>query len=553
MVNMDKKDYWDIDFLMPPKKTTANFSRDTDAVEIEVSPVEKPLSDAAKIPKRGEKKPITASNYKAEPITRYQPANRLIKSVAVWRWPSKYTFYERFRTDAIKLFTSTGEKCEYEPFFSYMPQYLQLNPNQRAYYLWWRDNARRNIWLKADYSYVYLYIYEIINLPDFISPAKGLDGLCDVWLAYREELPKLDRYMTEWVTDYCLINLLEPPLEKLRPIMGTLFENSTFREFFTPTGGDFYREALFTLACSYNWRQSKFYTDETAPLFERHIPAAFAIACDRLEKSDKRFSFNDGSFTAASLTRDAYTGSLCAYNVKRRIDVEYYAVSRSPELKMLVTDIIKYSENIIRGMKGIKSRFPTPTLSDEIKEAINEYFEPFKPRKAPKKEEAPDYMRQYDAPTTGITPEDALKIEARSWNTTEKLIEAFDEDDEKPERTSVVSPAISAEQPDENDAIGTIEGDSPPDSAPRPNDSAFQQNAEHIPPLVISLLTALRDGDNAAFISVAAENNLLPESAAELVNERLYDIIGDIVIEADGGAFSLIDDYKPDIDEIIKA
>lgn len=588
MINSDddkKSDgFWDMDFMLPPKKTFSAFSKDTDTVEIDVSPDPGKKTGQA-IPKRGS---VRVNSYKAEPIVAYKPENPLVKSISVWRWPSKYTFYERFRADAVKYYFRSGSECPYDSLFSYMPQYMQLRPSQLSYYLWWRENARAGKWLAADYSYILLYIYEIINLPDFISPAQGLKLLCGVWLAYRDKFPKLDRCMCEWICDYCCINMLPPPLETLRPALGAIYEFSTFREFFVrPDGGDF-SSALLSLGCSYNWRQSKFYNDDTAGLFETHIPAAFSYVSSRMALKDKRFSPDGDSMPAVKLTRDAYSGSLCAYNIKRRIDIEYFACSRSPELRMLITDIVKYSENQVRALAGIKSRFSAATLGDEVKGWINEYFEPFRQSKKPRRDAEPEYMRLYDAPSTGFTPGNAFGIEQRSWTVTEKLVDAFSEseapapavngieadaeknaaqDTSNYNRTGLETDADASD--DANDGIETIletnaealsdadingktDADDDIETDLETDDAGTDADNSGGSSPAREGLRLLLDGDRGGFALWAKSLNMLPESAAEMLNDSFYDALGDICVEDDGDGFSIVEDYRAELESLIR-
>lgn len=520
--------FWDIDFMLPPKKTTAAFSRDTDATLIDVAQGPVKNNPRAVIPKKGAPKTELAKSYTADPICSYKPENPLIRKVSIWHWPSKYLFYERFRADAIKYYPLTGSECMFTAFFSYMPQYMQLNHDQRAYYLWWRDNVRRCIWLQTDYSYIFLYIYEIINLPDFISPAKGLELLCDIWLAYRGQFPKLDRYLTEWVCDFCLVNIMDPPYSRLAPIMGAVLDCASFKEFYLKTGDGSqkpYAAALLNFASNYNWRTSKFYNSETADLFEKHIFGAFISAVDRLSAKDARFAAGEKNMIPAHLTRDAYAGSLCAYNIKRRIDIEYSSITRSPELRMLVTDLIKCAENHVRVILGVKNRFSTSSLTDEMKGVIAEYFEPFKPKKKPKEPEVPEYMKLYEPKADELSPDSALVIEKRSWDVTSRLVDAFSEEE------------------DSEDITGPKDDDIPA--------TEQSENADTIPPLIKEGLNIISGKGGAAFAEWAKTNNMLPDAAAEMINEALYDRVGDIVLEDKGGGYVIIEDYLSDITDII--
>ena len=222
-------DFWDVSDMLPPKrKNGGSFARDVGTVEIDLG-VKEPSSGSS-IPPRGSTPPRQeGKEYAAKPVLTYAGDNPLISRVTVWKWPSRYTFYEHFRSDALKFFSEEGRPAEPVPFFAYTPQYSQMKSEQRAWYFWWRNQVRRKIYPEVDYSYLLLYIYEIINLPEFISPNRGLEMLCDLWLAYREAHVKLDRAMTEWVCDYCLIHMLPPPIERLQPIMSKVLLYSSFK------------------------------------------------------------------------------------------------------------------------------------------------------------------------------------------------------------------------------------------------------------------------------------------------------------------------------------
>ena len=64
-------------------------------------------------------------------ICGYTPErNPLIKKVTVKSWDAKYSFYGRFRSDALKYAGINGSPCGKVPFFSYTPQYSQLTDDQ---------------------------------------------------------------------------------------------------------------------------------------------------------------------------------------------------------------------------------------------------------------------------------------------------------------------------------------------------------------------------------------------------------------------------------------
>ena len=117
-------------------------------------------------PAAGEPIPASLPSSEGEETVYRPDDNPLIEEIAVRPWPTRYTFYERFRRDAVSLFSLKGEPCEKVPFFSYTPQYAQLSREQRAFYLWWRFRVREGQFPDVDYAYLLLFLYEIVNLPD---------------------------------------------------------------------------------------------------------------------------------------------------------------------------------------------------------------------------------------------------------------------------------------------------------------------------------------------------------------------------------------------------
>ena len=156
-----KDDFWDIEKLLPKKKNTLSpFSTQGKTVEFTVSGEEPVSSDKNK---------ITLVDSQDEKVSEtYTLENSFIKSVTVTKFPDKYDFYGNFRKAALLYYDFKTRECDFVAYYSYMPQYSQLNSQQKNFYFYWRDSVRRKKYIKTDYSYFYLYIYEILNLPDKI-------------------------------------------------------------------------------------------------------------------------------------------------------------------------------------------------------------------------------------------------------------------------------------------------------------------------------------------------------------------------------------------------
>ena len=166
--------FCDISELVPRKKTAISvYSRrvSTDCAEVDLgekaNTAEKECdSDTVikrYIPVRADGR-ITSIAESFEAEESYSPKDSLIHKVILKKQKCTYRYYGEFMDDARRLNSLCGKECAYVPFFSYAPQYNQLSSEQLEYYLWFRENARRGIFIKTDYSYVLLYIYELINL-----------------------------------------------------------------------------------------------------------------------------------------------------------------------------------------------------------------------------------------------------------------------------------------------------------------------------------------------------------------------------------------------------
>ena len=430
--------FWDIDALMPIRRAP-HYAADTEATEIVLEPKkgESPTSKSSAIPPKKEEPerhfipPHTAEEATKErtPDAEYSPENSLIRTVRLYRPKSTYRYYEGFVRDATRLWKVKGESCTHTPFFSYVPQYVQMNRAQLEWYLWWRENFRQDRFLTTDYSYLLLHAYEIINLSDQIDPLQGQTALCKLWVHYRETFHQLDAYLPEWICDYSLIHRLPPPELLTGALLVAAMSHCALKEFYVPTAGEegFVR-ALLIFCSNYDYHKSKFCTPENEKLFDRMI---LGVLRELTQKTDR-----DGKLLAtvgmdhSRMVRDAYTGALCAYPLKKKIALEYHSFSCSHELRYLVTDAVKYTENKIRAALGVRSRLSIYALPTQIRTLIDVYLEPRLPKResvhAKQEREAAEYEKLYDLPRTPLSAARAAEIERLSWDTTERLVEAFD-------------------------------------------------------------------------------------------------------------------------------
>lgn len=557
--------FWDIDALIP-KRRAPHYAADTEAAEIVLEPLasERSTSDES-APKKGVESipprdasevapdmvkrrfipPHTADEESRRPTPEreYAPDNALIRRVRVYPWRSSYRYYEGFARDAERLLSVQGAECPRVPFFSYVPQYSQMSRAQLEWYLWWRGNLRRGIFLDTDYSYVLLYVYELINLSDRAEPLDVRDTLCRVWLHYRDTFHQLDSYLPEWICDCSLLHALPSPEFATAAQLTAAMSHCTLKEFYVPTDGDDgYLRALLAFCSNYDYRKSKFCVGENIELFDRAVKAAIRTLTEHTGRDGRLFA--EVRMDDSKLMRDAYMGALCSYRIKRKIEVEYCSFSRSHELRYLITDVVKYTENKIRAALGIRSRLSIYALPTAVRDLLDARLDGMLPKRerttARRAEDSAEYEKLYDLPKKEFSLRDAAEIERASWDTTERLIEAFGEEIDPPHFESKhlePTPASSIVPPPAAPTLVHFVTDLPTSDT---DDADLAEAFTRYRPF----LCAVRDGDLAGQGREAAICGMPIEVLADEINALAADLTGDILLEECDRGFAVIEDYR---------
>lgn len=547
--------FWDIDELIPKPRSIKHRTADTEATEIvsaaPTSGKEEPRAET--IPPRDDSPrprfipPHTADemNNRPTPDEEYTPENALIRKVRLFRRSGDYRYYESFVRDAERLYAVRGAECLRVSFFSYVPQYTQMSRQQLQWYLWWRENTRQGRFLDTDYSYILLYVYELINLSHKTDAARSQAMLFALWREYRALYRQLDGYLPEWICDFSLIHRLPPPADCEGALLAEIMSRCTLKEFYVSSRGeDIYVGALLAFCSNYDYRKSKFYTGERRELFERAVVGALKRVLRATDEHGQPFSRM--RMDDSHLTRDAFSGALCAHSAKRRIEVEYCSFSRSHELRYFITDVIKYTENRLRAYFAIRSKLSIYALPTSIRELLDGYLDELLPKRvAPtptsKSTEPPAYEKLYDLPKKEFSLSDAAEIERLSWDTTERLVEAFSEE---AEALISVSDTTPLKMP-------------PPSASLMPTPASTDAStADGQPSLVESLapyrtfLRAVKDGDLAAQAREATLRGLPLDVLADEVNAASADAMGDVLLEPCGDGYAVIEDYLDLLDPL---
>ena len=528
--------FWDIEDLIPqrPKKTAARPVH-TDICAEEIVLTSEKAQDGERIPSRMENPMKKEANLK--PIREYFPERSLIQSVRVLPWPTLFEFYTKFRKDAVRYFDLTHEPCEYVYFFSYSPQYEQMTVSQMSYYLYWRTEARKERFLKTDINYLFLYIDEIINLPEKIPPSKGALLLSRLWGHYRKEFLYLDKYLGEWLCDYCLIHGVSPDWNVLCEFAGEIAGKVSLPEFYMRDG--LLSWGLISAVSSYDYQKSKYY-GQYGEEYDRHIPKAVETAINRvIMKNPEEFGI-----AVAKTVRDSYTGAVVSHKEKCKIEVSRYVIRKSAargeqDLKQIFGNLIKLAENRIRTYFGIKSRFSPTGVDSRMKDEISSYFNAVYPEQNRKKQnknaEEEAYMALYEPKQTGKADiERALAIEEHDEMAAEPIFEATKANVAFPKEKTIDEEKIK-EETDKRESV--LEGFSLSfeDCEETDGDFVFIQTD-----LTEQQREALRAALEGRFSEYCRTLGKMADHVRGELNEIAMEAIGDMILEED---FSPVSDY----------
>lgn len=504
-----------------------------------------------------------------EVLAKYNPGGLLLREIEVRSWTSDIDFYERFMENAEKShdaqssvpYTSDYPKVKY---FSYVPQYSHMSRAQLDYYRWVRENIRHGRYPDCDSSYIQLYIYEILNLPERIPPEYGAAQLAGIWLAYRRTEPRLDGYLCEWLPDYCMIHACPMPTV-LKSILPEIVPKAQFKEFFFDLRPESAMEedylilakTLIETSSDYDYRRSRYYNDNR-DAYEHHLPHAVAAVIGKAITDGKGVFSREKTYKMA---RDSYCGAIVSIDVKRRINIKFSSFTRSADTRHAVTAVVKYSENKLRLTLGIKAKLGVDGITSEDSATVDAYFAPMLPQKTVKPKEdqymPDDYLKNYESEDSGFDFGAAAEIERLSWQNTTLLTRGEFENSpefEHPQSADEIPEIVETgeEVPDLSETIPVPEIEEQPEkSVENPEVSVSAQPASSDDgdadgdDLIREALSAALNGN---FHDFCRDRQIYDGVLSDRINTKFLDLIGDIVLEESGSSYIIIEDYREDIE-----
>jgi hypothetical protein len=291
------------------------------------------------------------------------------------RGPVNSTFLQQ----ATQYADEEGEPTDFVPFSCYWPTYDVMSDAQLKWYLYWRSQVRGGVFPQTALSYIFIYVYEIINEVGIEDKEDGLVKLCNVWGEYRAYYSNLDRYLSSWVSDFIAIHfpggLPDGMLEKITSpeVIARLPDNIVTEHFLNADEPDEYGVNVFDLLMKYSnykIKSSKFYQAEQF-MTEYYLTDVFKFLNKYIKKKNGQGIFETYK-TTTTQKKMPYQNAVYQGSVKW-IESRADDYIKNKALQNFITAVIKETENCLRAIVGYKGKLKSG-LDDEYARVLRKFI-----------------------------------------------------------------------------------------------------------------------------------------------------------------------------------
>lgn len=540
--------------------------------------------------------------YASEPIltTGRQMANylpdRYREMKAISRWETNSNGGGRWLSEA-ELFYRQGtfmadfeDDCPYPGTFnSYFPTYNAMSDRQLRGYFTWRAAVRQGDVQESCLSFAYVYLYELICGIGVTDPMDGFQKLESFWRAYRVFSPRIDRYARTWLQDYVVYHGLSSQL--LEPYKTLSFDRAlvalTRAEELAcarlanpqrgrrkkgasalPLPGDPVAEqqlfdALDALS-TYHLAGSRLYKSKPEAL--RHVCCAVFVRMSEYHHKQRKYSLTESLFGGQFELAYTMFGSAVFFEPERHPDANYeldeihryrcrngawscerYQGNRSRNAKL--GQAMRAADRILREGLGfdrpLKEQGKLPKYLQGFIEEEAAAWLTWSAAHAPVRVEI-DLSQLANIRRAAASTRESLLIDEEREGTG-ALLDAADGDirDGKSDDVTHVDRAAPEPPPMAAAAASPVEPISPPAATVA---AGHTHQTAGLGPSEAGYLRALLEKDQAGAAKIAKEKHGSEDMLVDAINEVLFDLVGDTVIEYGPDGPELIEDYREDVE-----
>lgn len=497
------------------------------------------------------------------------------------------------------LMADFEDDCPYNGTFkSYFPTYNAMSDRQLRGYFTWRAQVRRGTVEETSTSFAFLYLYELICGIGVGNPLDGFNKIKAFWDAYRAFEPGIDRFARVWLQDYAVFHGLDPKL--LRDSKTVMFDNALIElrraardlvpapapsgqtpkrrktsEPTLPLPPDEAREerlmAAINALSTYNLNNSRLDRSHHRDL--RHVACAVYVRMARYYDTHRKTGIVASLFGEETAMPYTMFASAVFFAPNRHEDCEY---------RLDPIHIYRCQNGFWECMRIHGSRQKGSKLGEMMRACDQRLRLALDPTHPLKEEKVPKYLAKiiddeivawlsWDVAHQPVKIDIDLSqlghIRSAAAQTREALLIDEEREDSAPveaettliEQLSTESaPGMTAEpgemaiQQDEPDepTVSTEEFDVVAPllvSVPAPVTPAPTETANKLAPAATAYLRALLEQNAAQATSAVVRSGQSEDMLVDSINEALFDLVGDTVIEFSTAGPQIIEDYEADV------
>ena len=492
------------------------------------------------------------------------------------------------------LMADFEDDCPYNGTFkSYFPTYNAMSDRQLRGYFTWRAQVRRGNIEETSTSFAFLYLYELICGIGVDDPLDGFNKIEAFWDVYRAFEPGIDRFARVWLQDYAVFHRLDPKL--LRDSKTVMFDNALIElrraardlvpapapsgqppkrrktsEPTLPLPPDEVREerlmAAINALSTYNLSNSLLDRSHHRDL--RHVACAVYVRMARYYDTHRKTGIVASLFGEETAMPYTMFASAVFFAPERHEDCEY---------RLDPIHIYRCQNGFWECMRIHGSRQKSSKLGEMMRACDQRLRLALDPAHPLKEEKVPKYLAKiiddeivawlsWDAAHQPVKIDIDLSqlghIRSAAAQTREALL--IDEEREdgtladaevtvaerreaKPVAGTIAEPVATTMQQDEasEPTISTEQfGVVAPLLAPAPTSA---DTASALDPAADAYLRALLEQNAAQTASAVAQSGKSEDMLVDTINEALFDLVGDTVIEFGAAGPQIIEDYEADV------
>lgn len=497
------------------------------------------------------------------------------------------------------LMADFEDDCPYNGTFkSYFPTYNAMSDRQLRGYFTWRAQVRRGTVEETSTSFAFLYLYELICGIGVDDPLDGFNKIKAFWDVYRTFEPGVDRFARVWLQDYAVFHGLDPKL--LRDSKTVMFDNALIelrraardlspvptpsaqvpkrRKTSEPTlplppdeAGEERLMAAINALSTYNLNNSRLDRSHHRDLC--HVACAVYVRMARYYDTHRKTGIVASLFGEETAMPYTMFASAVFFAPERHEDCEY---------RLDPIHIYRCQNGFWECMRIHGSRQKSSKLGEMMRACDQRLRLALDPTHPLKEEKVPKYLAKiiddeivawlsWDATHQPVKIDIDLSQLGHIRSAAAQTREALLIDEEREDDVPMEVEATLIEQPNTESAPGMTAGpgematrqDEPDEptvsteefgvvapllaSVPAPVTPASAEAANKLAPAADAFLRALLEQNTAQATLAVERSGQSEDMLVDGINEALFDLVGDTVIEFGAAGPHIIEDYKADV------